>query len=560
MKKWITILVVVLLLGGGYVFATRTTLGKRLLGRVTGSRQASTLPSSTAVATGANGSTTGTVQVQPASAIVKEVSASGHIELTDQNNVALAVDGTISKVNVNIGDVVKAGQVLVSLDTTDLERALARAQIAVDTANNKLAQTKKPATATALAAAEAKLASAKASLLDAKTPPSAEELTAAQASVTAAQAKYSDLAKGPTQDKLTQLQADIKKKQVALAEAQRAYDKVKWRNDVGMTQESADLQSASIDYESAKAAYQESIAPASTADLQSALSEIKTAQKNLADIKKKPNVADIATAEANVADAQSSLDTLKEGADALDVKADQLSLQSALVDLEEARNNLAQAKVTAPISGTILSVNAEVGQHASKGTVIVTMSDPTKLKLTINVAEVDVSQIKANQPAEVTIDAFPGKSFVGKVAYVAPSSSSTSGLIEYPVTVVLTGDNLANVRPGMTSVASIADTNSAIADGWFVPSNAIKQQNRDKVVTVMRDDTATDVKVTQTGTIQGEWTLVKSADLKEGDQVVGSVATKISNNQGGFGPGGGGPPPGAGGGGNNNNNNRRTQN
>ena len=208
-----------------------------------------------------------------------------------------------------------------------------------------------------------------------------------------------------------------------------------------------------------------------------------------------------------------------------------------------------------------MSVSAEIGQHAAKGTVVVTLANPTQLKLTINVAEVDVSQIKQNQPAQITIDAFPGKAFAGKVAYIAPASSSTSGLIEYPVTVVLTDDDLTNVRPGMTSVASIADTNSAIADGWFVPSNAIKQQGRDKVVSVMRNDAATDVKVTQTGTIQGEWTLVKSADLKAGDEVVGSVATKISNTQRGFGPGGGGPPPDGGGGSNNNSSStRRTQN
>ena len=124
--------------------------------------------------------------------------------------------GTINKIFVTAGDVVTAGQVLVSLDTTDLERALARSQIAVDTAVNKQAQTAKPATATELAASEAKLASAKAALIDAKTPPSAAEIAAAQSSLVAAQAKYNDLAKGPTQDKLTQLQADIKKKMLDL--------------------------------------------------------------------------------------------------------------------------------------------------------------------------------------------------------------------------------------------------------------------------------------------------------------------------------------------------------
>ncbi len=535
MKRWLSIFIIIVLLGGGYLFATQTSTGRSLLGRVTGG-QTSTLPASTAVATGANGATTGTVEIQPASAIVKEVSASGHIELTGQNNVALAVDGTISKVNVSAGDVVTAGQVLVALDTTDLERALARSQIAVDTAANKLAQTKKPATATSLASVEAKLASAQAALKDAQTPPSAAEMAAAQSSFAAAQAKYNDLAKGPTQDKLTQLQADIKRKQVALAEKQRAYDKVKWRNDVGMTTESADLQSATIDYESAKAAYQESVAPAATADLQSALSSIKSAQKTLDDLKKKPNAAGIASAQANVADAQKNLDDTKNGADALVIQADELALQTALVNLEEARNNLVRTKVVAPINGTVLSVNAEIGQQTPKGTVVVTLADPKKLKLTISVAEADISQIKQSQAAQITIDAFPGKSFAGQVSDISPASSSTSGLIEYPVTVLLTDAKLAGVRPGMTSVASISDTNVSLANGWFVPTNAIKQQGSNKTVTVLRNNVSTPIKVSPS-TVQGEWTLVKAPSLQAGDQVVGSVTTKISNNQRRFGPG-----------------------
>ena len=542
MKKWITVFVIIVLLGGGYFFATKTTLGRSLVGRVTG-RSTSVRSASTTAATTA---ATGTVEIQPASAVVKQVSASGHIEELEQTNVAMEqTSGTINKIFVTAGDVVTAGQVLVSLDTTDLERALARSQIAVDTAVNKQAQTAKPATATELTASEAKLASAKAALIDAKTPPSAAEMAAAQSSLVAAQAKYNDLAKGPTQDKLTQLSADIKKKEVALAEAQRAYDKVAWRQDVGMTSESATLQSATIDYESAKAAYQESIAPASTSDLQSAISSIKSAQKTLDDLKKKPNASDVATAEANVADAQSNLDTLKEGADPLNITADKLSLQSALIDLEEARNNLAHARIVAPISGTVMSVAVEVGQRVEESTVLLTLADPQLLKLTIDVAESDIIQIKKDQAAEITIDAFPGKVFSGKVSDISPASSSTSGLIEYPVTVLLTDSQLDGVRPGMTSVASISETNTSVAtNGWFVPTNAIKQQGDTKTVTLVRNETSSPVNVT-TGTVQGEWTLVKSADLKAGDQVVGSVTTKISTNQGGF-----GPPGGGGGGGN----------
>ncbi|MCX6046641.1 MAG: efflux RND transporter periplasmic adaptor subunit [Chloroflexi bacterium] len=553
MKKrtWVIIIVLVVLLGvGGYVGATRTTFGRNLLGLSSTTGQTGRFSrTGTAAANGtATGSGTSTVQIQPASAVVKEVSASGHIEAQAETNVAMVLSyGTINKIYVSAGDVVTAGQILVSLDTTDLERALARSQIAVDTAVNKQAQTAKPATDTELASAEAKLASAKAALIDAKTPPSAEELAAAQSSVVAAQAKYNDLVKGPTQDKLIQLQADIKKKEVALAEAQRAYDKVKWRNDVGMTSESATMQSATIDYEAAKAAYQESIAPASSADLQSALSSIKTAQSSLADLKKKPSASGIATAEANVADAQSNLDTLKTGADSLTMKSDQLSLQSALIDLEEARNNLANAKITAPINGTVMAVDVEAGQRVAEGSVMLTLADPKQLKLTINVAESDITQIKQDQAAAITIDAFPGRTFTGQVSDISPASSSTTGLIEYPVTVVLTDQDLDAVKPGMTSVAAISETNTSLADGWFVPTDSIKKEGTDSVVTVVRNETSTPVKVTP-ATIQGEWTLVKSPALQANDLVLGSVTTKISTNQGGFGPPGGGPAGGGNGG------------
>lgn len=534
MKKWIIILVILVLVGaGGYFAVKNTALGRSLFARASGT-QGTVQSIGEAAATQA-----ATVQIQPASAIVSEVSASGNIELLEQTSVAIAVDGIVNQVNVNVGDVVTAGQVLVAINTTDLERAVSRAQIAVDTQVNNSTQTTMPPTAAEIAAAEAKLASAQAALEDAKTPPSDNEIAAAKSSVAAAWANYNDLLAGPSQDELTQLSADLKKAEVALAEAQRAYDKVAWRNESGMTSESADLQDATITYESAKAAYQQTTAAASTGDLQSAISTARSAQQNLDDLLKGPNAADIASAEANVADAQNALDDLQNGADETEMKAAELSLKSALIDLEEARNDLAQAQVTSPISGTVLSVSAAVGERVSSGTTVVTLADPRQLKLTINVAEVDISQIERDQPAQITIDAFPGKTFMGKVAYIAPSSSATSGLIEYPVTVLLTDHDLDDVRAGMTSVATIANTNTVVENGWFVPTNALKTEGEDAVVTVVRNNASVPVKVTP-GNVQGEWTLVQSAELQDSDQVVGSVTTKIQENQGGFGPPGGG--------------------
>lgn len=549
--RWVLILIIaVALVAGGAHFATSTTPGRALMARFTGGSQTRT-GFTGAARTGADTDTiTTTVPVQPASAIIKEVSASGHIELNSQVDVALAVGGIVQQVHINVGDVVTKGQLLVTLDTIDLERALRRAELATKTQMNKLDQLKQQTTAADIALAEANLESAKADLADAKAGPNANELAAARSSVAAAWARYNDLLAGPSQDALTQLSADIKKKEIALANAQRTYDRVAWRNDVGMTNEAASLQQATIDHESSKAAYQEQIKPASTADLQSALSTARQAQKNLDDLLKKPTAADIAAAEAKLVDAETTLTNLKAGPDAFELTDAQLALEKALVDLEEAHANLANAKVLAPMDGAVLAVNAQVGERAGQGTVIVTLANAQQLKLTIDVAEVDISQITQGLPAQILIDAFPGQVFMGEVSYIAPTSSGTSGLINYPVTVRLIDQQLTGVRPGMTAVATIANTQTAAPDDWLVPTNAIRQQGGDTVVTVVHGEARTPIKVIP-GAIQGEWTLVKSAELQAGDQVAGSVTTKINNNQFRFGPPGAGRGPGGGPGGQN---------
>ena len=181
------------------------------------------------------------------------------------------------------------------------------------------------------------------------------------ASERVAQASYAELQAGKSQAALTQLVADLKKAEVALAEAQRAYDQVAWRNDVGMTTESADLQEATITYEAAKAAYEEATAPASASDLQTALSTIQSAQVKLDELLNAPTKAELATAQAQVVDAKTALADLEDGATATEVQSAEVTLQQALTSLESAYRNLAAATVTAPVSGVVMAVDAKVG-------------------------------------------------------------------------------------------------------------------------------------------------------------------------------------------------------
>lgn len=477
--------------------------------------------------TAAAGQTTAptqTVAIRPADSVLGRVSAAGNVALSSQHYVVLGASGTVNQVVVKVGAVVKAGDLLVALDTTDAERALRRAELAVATSKNSLAQLQEPSDPSEIAQAEAELLAAQINLEDVQTGPSAEEVAAARASVASFQAEYSEATAPISDAERTQLEADLKKAQIAVQAAQRNYDKVAWQNAAGMTSEAADLQDATVEYERAKAAYEVATEPAKQSQLQSVVSNLQDARQKLADLLAQPTAADIATAASQVASAQTNLDNLKRGPTKLEVEAAQIQLEEALVDLEEAHANLALTKVYAPIDGTVMQVNAQVGQQLPSGEAVVLLADTTKLELPVQVAEVDIDQVSIGQAAEVAISALSSRQFTGVVDRISPASDGESGVVNYQVVIRLT-DDLSGVRPDMTAVATLV--NATAGGGWLVPTDAIRNGPNGSIVLVVRNGATTRIPVT-TGAVQGEWTVVQSPELQADDQVVGSLTSYVN--------------------------------
>jgi HlyD family secretion protein len=518
-KVWIALIAIIMLAGAGYFF--RADIANLISGQTGGS----------ALAQGTNLTTTA---IRPASE-AGQVSAAGNIQLSSQRTVVLQVEGIVSQVAVEVGDEVAAGDLLVALDITDLERAVKQAELNLASAQAQLDELLEPADPAEVASAQASLASAQQNLVEVQAGPSAAELAAAEASLAAAQASYQELLAGPSEAELTQLSADLEKTMIDLQQAQWAYNQVAYKGDVGASSQAAALQQATIDYEAAKAAYEIATEPASEADLQDALSAIQSAQDQLDTLRAQPTQADLAEAEAQVASTQAQLDELTNGPSDAERRAAEISVEQARLDLEEAQANLAQAQLHAPMAGTALSVDVEVGEQVQAGTSAVTLADLNGLELTVNVAEVDIGKIHRDQAAEITVDA---------LARIAPSSESESGVVNYPVTIQLTDMDLAGVRPGMTAVADILGDETA--DSWLVPTSAVQERAGQTVVMILRDGQPTPIPVTTQGS-EGEWTVVQSPDLKEGDQAIGAVSSFLDEDSGssGFGPGGGGmmPPP-----------------
>ncbi len=537
-KFWIPFLLILLLAGIGFSF--RTSL-MQMLGVGQGEQAQAQSPG------GGNFDPANltTTTIRPAEETA-QVSASGNIALSTERPVVLQVEGIITEVAVEEGDAVQTGDLLVALDTAALERAVERARLNLLSAQASLDKLTEAADPAEIASAQAALASAQEKLRDLQAGPSEAELAAAEANLKAAQARYQDLLDGPGEAELTQLSASLEKARITLEQAQQAYDRIAYADDVGSSPQAAQLQQATIDYQAAKAAYDIATEPASEADLQSAWSAVQTAQQQLDDLRASPTPADLAAAEAQVASAAAQLENLLDGPSAADLQTAQVNVDKAKLDLQEAEENLAKARLLAPLSGTVLAVNVAVGQKVSPGVTAVTLTDLHALELTVNVAEVDIRKIAVGQPVQIAVDALPDTTFSGEVAQIAPATTSQQGVVNYPVTIRLTSEDLSGVRAGMTAVATIR-TGDAEA-GWLVPSTAIRERNGQTMVLVLRNGQPTPIAVTR-GEVQGEWTVVYSPDLRAGDEAVGGVSSFLNQSEDtgprGFGPPGGGfGPPG----------------
>lgn len=478
-----------------------------------------------------------TTQIRAASEAVGQVSAAGNIQLAAKQLVVMETDGIVQSLPVRVGDDVAAGDLLVALDPADTEQAVERALLNLASAQLSLEKLYDDSDPADIAAAEADLESAQEKLADLHSGPDQRSLAAAQAGAASAWAKYNELLAGPSQAKLTQLSTNMRKFEVALNEARREYEKVSWRPDVGRTSQAAAYEKATIDYENAKAAYDEATAPASAGDVQSALSQAENAQKALEDLLDGATPAEIAAAEAQVASIEAQLADLRAGPDANALESAQIAVDKAFLDVEDAAAALAATRLLAPIDGTVLAVNLTVGQRIGSGSSAVTLARRNDLELQVNVAEVDVSDIRLGRPVAIALDALPGENFQGEVIGIAPSAESQSGVVNYPVTIRLLNPD-SRVLAGMTAVATIV--NESVAGGWLVPANAVRQSADGARVLLVRDGAPLPVAV-EVGQRQGEWVVVSAPELQTGDRVLGTTATFVNQeNRVRFGPPGSG--------------------
>jgi multidrug efflux pump subunit AcrA (membrane-fusion protein) len=165
--------------------------------------------------------------------------------------------------------------------------------------------------------------------------------------------------------------------------------------------------------------------------------------------------AQVAEAQAGVAAAETEVRYLRR----VGPGDEQLSAKIALVDranalLAQAQATLEQATLTAPIGGTVVSIEVAPGETVVPGLAVIVIGDLTNMQIeTTDLSERDVPAVRPGQPATVFIEAL-GEQYEGRVIEVARSSETIGGDVVYKVTIELS-QQPEGLRWGMSAEAEI---------------------------------------------------------------------------------------------------------
>mgnify|MGYP005839983429 CR=1 FL=1 len=425
-----------------------------------------------------------------------------------QAKLAFTKLGTVKRVAVKVGDNVRAGQVLVELDSADAQADLDTAQAALDLARAELALLEAGSRPEEVESAEAAYRGALARYRQMEAGATKAELESARAAVQAAEEGLAQArASAQSQESvalarldsaraaLERLEAgakseDLKAAELALAQARNAL----WATQVerdgikgtfgkdsyegkaadarvgaaetaveiaannllklqqGPTQEELRIARAAVTQAEAEL---EAVQQTKETAVKAAESALSSARARLAQLTAGATAEEKAIAASTVESAKAALALRQAGPTQPAIEAAQARVRQAEGALRRAKAELDRAALVSPFDGTIANVAVNEGETPAPGTPVVIVGDVSNLRIeTTDLRETSVARVRVGQPVEITFDELPDQKLKGKVTQMAPMANPGSGGTNYAVTIELDTSD-PSLRWGMTANVEI---------------------------------------------------------------------------------------------------------
>jgi HlyD family secretion protein len=162
-------------------------------------------------------------------------------------------------------------------------------------------------------------------------------------------------------------------------------------------------------------------------------------------------------------------------------------IEQAKAALRMSETNLRYATIRSPVNGIVISRNVDVGQTVAASlqapTLFTIAKDLTRMQVDANVSEADIGRLAKGQDATFTVDAYPERTFRGRIAEIRNAPITVQNVVTYDV-VIEVGNKDFKLKPGMTANVTILVehkegilkiSNAALR---FRPENARKEDSK----------------------------------------------------------------------------------
>ncbi len=447
------------------------------------------------------------------------ISIKGTVSGTSKTNVVSKASAEVTAVNVQVGDVVSAGDVLVALDTEDIEKQIADTKTDITNAN-AIAQNDANLVTQSLTQAQEDQASA---------------LAKATTEINQAKTNYDNLLNQyySIEAGIISRKAQLEDANTAVANAERPKNdaatvmndaKIAWDADTANAGLKTEYETAKAEYDAAAKVYSDAVTTQQTlsAEITSLEEQLKACVDAMGTAKTAIDAANtsyndtVTATNRTVASAQNAVDMSK-------YQSDDSGLDDKLDNLEE---QLLDCNMTAPCSGVVTAVNVSVGDNYTAGMTMITIEDTSAMKVIVTVEEADILKLEEGMNAIITTDATGDEEISGTVTRVVrvknQSTNATDVNTASGYSAEISIDN-TELLVGMSAKARIIiqEKENVLA----VPYDLIQyDENGDTFVLVAEyneDGTATAIRKDITvGEEVDYYVEVLGGDLTEGDLLI----------------------------------------
>ncbi len=225
--------------------------------------------------------------------------------------------------------------------------------------------------------------------------------------------------------------------------------------------------------------------------------------------------------------------------DLAQINAARAQINQYQASLKTALTNLGYTKIIAPVDGTVISREIDLGSPVAASfqapELFTIAQDLTNMQIEVSVSEADIGKVKEGQEVVYTLDGYPDSEFRGKVTQVRLSPTTVSNVVTYTVIVDVNNEDL-KLKPGMTANVSIITNKSE--DVLCVPNMALKftpeingPKYKNQGIWILDNNKPKRVDI-KTGANDDSSTEIISDAISEGCKVIVSKLSKNSKKDG----------------------------